>query len=93
MKYAIRYYNKGDKVLSKANEVIIKYTETEDDLIRFSQEFTTPTQRLIANICGIKSDKDFYDSIDIFRETKGVHDNFAILLDYTEHYKYISVLL
>ena len=77
MKYAIKYY-RGCEILDKADELIIKYTERNGNLIHFAQKIPQK-QRLIVNISGL-TEEEIQSSMEIFKATIQVKENIAFLI-------------
>lgn len=76
MKYAMRFFQKS-KSINKADEIIIKYTKRETDLVRFSAEHKNI--KVIANITEYIEDPA--QDMDIFKCAKSECPNFTILMD------------
>ena len=99
MKYAIRFY-RGCRVLDKADEIIIKYTETEPELIKFVQSYKS-TQRIIvlvpelmAYASTLEDDQEqdvIEENVRIFSTAMEAHPEFAVMLDY-DHSDWVEKL-
>lgn len=89
MKYAIRFY-RGCRVLDKADEIIIKYTETEPELIKFVQSCKNIQRvivlipELIADAFTLEDNQEediIEENIRIFSTAMEAHPEFAVMLD------------
>lgn len=68
MKYSIRYY-RGNRVLEKADEVILKYYEKNPHIITFVQESIPEFRRVVLDITRLI---DVEDNLDILKATKAI---------------------
>ena len=79
MKYSIRYY-KGCRMLDKADEISIVYTERDPQLLKFIKKHKNA--RVVAD-CTTLDTETILDSIDIFK-LAGANSEFAIKLVYSQ---------
>ena len=75
MKYSIHYY-KGCPILDDADEIIIKYTEKDPELINFVQNWKQE-QRIVINITTL-TNQEIEENLSIFSAAASAH-NIAIL--------------
>lgn len=87
MKYAIRYYV-SNPLLNKADEVMIKYTEKDPELIRFVQEYRED-QVIVAQVAD--HDIDIYDNLEIFSAAFKAHKNFKILVSKNQEWSHLKM--
>ena len=80
MKFAIKFYQ-GCRTLTKADEIIIRYTEKSANLIDFVQKWGEH-QRIIVDITELSTPIE--QSLAIFEEAKKAHKEFAILMSCTQ---------
>lgn len=82
MKYAIKYYKGGeDNLLTKADEIIIKYTHKTTEIIDFVQKWR-PEQRVIINVCEYTGREPLEDCLDIFAAAAAAHPNIALTMNF-----------
>ena len=81
MKYAIRYYREC-RVLDQVDEIIIKYKDVNEDLIKFVQS-RPDWQRVIVDILELPPEQE-KKSIEIFAAAVTAHPNFAVMTFFDE---------
>lgn len=79
MKYSIKFYN-GCRMLSKADEISIIYSEKDAQLLKFAKKYKNA--RIVAD-CANLSQEDFMESLEIFK-TASKNFNFAVRLNFTQ---------
>ena len=79
MKYSIKFY-KGCRMLSKADEIIIPYTEKNPQLLKFAKKYKKA--RIVAD-CTSLAEEEFLNSIDIFK-LASKDGEFAVMLNYSQ---------
>lgn len=85
MKYSIRYY-RGCSAMDDADEIIIKYTERNVNLIDFVQK-NYVDKRIVVDISKLE---DIDSNLDIFKVANDKHNNLAFLLNLDQIEKIID---
>lgn len=83
MKFAIRFFQ-GCRILTKADEIIIRYNEKTTGLIDFVQEWQD-TQRIVADVTELETPIE--ECANIFKAAYETHKAFAVLISTKQNYK------
>lgn len=81
MKYSL-HYDKNSKYMDYADEIIIKYTEKDPELIKFVQE-RPPQQSIVVNIAFSVS---LNDNMEIFKAARAAHFHTKFMVHRTEDF-------
>lgn len=87
MKYATHYYI-SNPLLDKADEIMIKYTEKDPELINFVQKYRED-QVIVAQVADF--DVDIYDNLEIFSAAFKAHRAFKILVSKDQEWSHLKM--
>lgn len=87
MKYAVKFY-RGARALKDADEIIVKYFEKSETIIKFVQE-KPESVRIVLNVA-VLPEEEFLPSLEIFKAAATAHKNFAILCSKLQPYQELA---